>query len=352
MQPPYEFTGPILSLPANMLGTWQVGSTRVMVDRKTHITGDGPVHMGAWVRVRAIQEGDILRAQAVRVLPPQAIPSAVDIHGVVNKVRGDVWIVSGRQVRVPVSARVVGNVPPVGAVATIRGHMEGTDLVADVVVLSSPTEEANRVEFVGQLEEVRGDIWVVDGVEVRAPQGIKPPPVGSLVSVRGQMVDTRRVVAEELAVEKGAPTFLEGWLTEGDEHTPVWHVLTPENGGPVGHEVEVLMSADTPVDERAGLARPGARVQVVGVQANGRMKASFARVLDIPQAYITGNLVYVPTDPYAFPWTVDATQVHVLPDTVLDRPVDQFHLGDRVAVSGIEQADGTILARMISGSKR
>ena len=353
VQPPYEFSGPIVSMPPDVLGTWLVGNTRVVVDQKTDVrAADGPAQVGAWVRVRAVQEDDVLRAQVVRVLPRRAIPAAVDVHGVVNKVKGEIWLVSGRQVRVPESARIVGDISPVGAVATIRGHMEGTTLVADVVILSSATEEANRVEFVGELEAVRGTTWIVDGVEVQAQEEVKPPPVGSLVSVRGQMVDTQRVVAERLAVEEETPTYLEGWLTDGSANTRAWRILVSDGRDPVGQEVEVYISEETPIDERAGLVQPGARVQVVGTPGDAGIDATFARVLDVPHAYITGNLVYIPQDPYAFPWTVDATQVHVSPSTVLDRPVHQFRLGDRVAVSGIRQPDGSILARMISGSKR
>ena len=353
LRPPYEFSGPIVSLPSDLMGTWQVGTTRVEVDRKTHIdTAGGAARPGAWVQVRAAQEGDVLRAQAVRVLPPAAVPTIEDIHGIVNKIQGDTWVISGRRVRVPPTARILGDVSPLGAVATVRGHREGTTLVADVILLSSATEEANRVEFVGRLDAVRGDTWVVDGIDVRAPPTVTPPAVGSLVSVRGQMVDTRRVVAERLAVAKAPPTFLEGWLIEGGTNASTWRVLVPDETDAMGREVTVEVEADTPVDERAGLARPGARVQIIGRDQGARVRASFARVLAPPQVYLTGTLVYIPDDPYAFPWTVDKTRVRVRPDTILDRPIAAFRLGDHVAVSGIQQPDGTLLARMISRSKR
>ncbi len=353
-RPPYEFVGPIVSLPEGMIGTWQVGNTPVEVTRKTQIEAlAGPPQEGTWVRVRAVQVGDTLEAQTVQILPPDELPEYVDLHGVVLKVHGEIWNVSGRQVRVPASARIIGDISPTGAVATVRGHMEGTTLVADVILLSSATDEANRVEFVGQLEAVRGNTWVVDGVEVQAPKEVTPPPLGSLVSVRGQMVDTNRVSAERLAVEENPPTFLEGWLVDANNATQTWRILVSDPASAVGYEMTLAVPEDTPVDERAGLARPGARVQVVAqATGQGTMTATFARVLDAPRTYLTGTLVYIPTDPYAFPWTVDNTRVWVKPSTVLDRPLSEFRLGDRVAVSGVQQEDGTVVAQMLSHSKR
>lgn len=352
-RPPYEFTGPIMALPDDTLGTWQVGTTAVLVDRKTQVDETaGRVQVGTWVRVRATEEGNTLRAEIVRVLPPQNVPASVDIHGIVRKARGDIWNISGRQVRVTANTRIIGNVDPADAVAMVRGHMEGTTLVADVILLSSATEEANRVEFIGRLDEVRGDVWVVDGVEVRAPEGVAPPPLGSMVSVRGQMVDTRSVVAERLAVDETPPTFIEGWLVEGGSPGHTWRVLVANGPDNRSSEIEVEVPSDTPVDEREGLARPGARVQIVATNTDDRVTASFARVLESSYTYLTGTLVYIPEDPYAFPWTVDKTQVWVRPNTVTDRPLDAFRLGDRVGISGLRQPDGTLVARMISRSKR
>ena len=361
-QPPYEFVAPIVAIPNGSVGIWQVGQTEVEVTSKTAIdTTAGPARPGAWAWIKAVSNQGILRALAVRILAQDEVPPYVDVHGIVRKVYGDTWIISGRQVRVHPGTRILGNRSPQGSVATVRGHMEGTTLVADIIMLSSPAEEANRVEFLGRLEEVKGTTWVVDGIEIEVPQTVKAPPIGTLVGVRGQVKDTSRVQAEELMVQQAPNTFLEGWLIDASADKRVWRILTSEQGKNTGREVQVSLSANVPVDERVGLARVGARVEVIGTSLDGNaVEASFVRVLEARQAYFTGVLVYIPEDPYAFPWTIEKAspqsegtiRVWVRSTTVFDRPISEFRLGDRVAVSGARGDDGTIIARMISHSKR
>ncbi len=360
--PPYEFFAPIISIPEGGLGTWQVGTSTIEVSRKTTIdTTAGLVQPGNWVWVRAVEEGGQLHARVIRVLGPEEIPPYVDIHGVVLKVRGDIWIISGQQVRVHAKTRILGDLSPQGAVATVRGHMEGTTLVADVILLSSPTDEANRVEFLGRLEEVRGNTWVVDGVKVEVPKDTQPPPLGSLVGVRGQAHDMDRIQAEEVLLQPSPPVFIEGWLVDAGEDKRMWRLLVSQEGQGTGREIQVSVPSNVPVDERAGLARVGARVEVVGhLSSPDRVDATFVHVLEARQTYFTGIVVYIPTDPYAFPWTVENTspehpgtvRVWIRPTTVLDRPVSDFRLGDRVAISGLRDKDGIIVARMMSHSKR
>ncbi len=162
-------------------------------------------------------------------------------------------------------------------------------------------------------------------------------------------------------MQQAPNTFLEGWLIDASADKRVWRILTSEQGKNTGREVQVSLSANVPVDERVGLARVGARVEVIGASLDGNaVEASFVRVLEARQAYFTGVLVYIPEDPYAFPWTIEKAspqsegtiRVWVRSTTVFDRPISEFRLGDRVAVSGARGDDGTIIARMISHSKR
>ncbi len=356
-QPLYEFIGPISALPEDMTGIWVIGDTQVEVTQHTNIDEvKGRISPGVWVRVRARRTEDgRLYAELVRVLPPNDVPGRVEVHGIVQKVQDDVWLISGKYIRVTRKTRIQGDVRlRRGSVASVRGHLEGTTIVADEIVLTAPEQERTEVEFLGRLDEVRGNIWVVNGIEVVAPENVPPPPIGTLVSVRGQSADGVKVIPKQLAVEAEPSTRLEGWLVDADNTQGTWEVVINRRNASASRQVRVRLSPDTPVDERAGVAEPGARVEVLGSPADEDVVvASFARVLEPQNVYLTGTLVYIPSgDPYAYPWTVDETQVWLRPTTVTDRPIGEFRLGDRVAVSGWRQADGSVVALMISRSKR
>ncbi|NPA91432.1 MAG: hypothetical protein GXO55_08295 [Chloroflexi bacterium] len=354
-EPPIEFMGPVQAMPDDLWGTWQVGDQEVVVTRKTTLnTVAGRAQVGAFVQVRAHKEDDRLVADVIRVLSSEDATVPLTLHGIVESVGEGEWIIDGTPVRVGAHTRVMGwpHARP-GLVATVQGHMEGTTFVADLIQLTTVEEESSRVEFIGVIQEVRGNNWVVNGLEIPAPPGATPPPPGSLVRVSGHMEGDNRLVPSTLSVYP-PDVQLTGWLldqeTEGD--VTQWNVLV-EDGSQRGEEVLVRLKPDTPVDDSAGAAGAGARVAVYGAkQAQGVVEATFARVVEAHYAFLIGTLVYVPEDVYAYPWTVNDTQVWVRPDTISDRPLSEFKAGDRVAISGVYQNDGTFLAYMISHSKR
>ncbi len=355
-RPPFEFTGPITEMPATLWGTWRVGATPVEVSPQTSLDeGKEAFRVGTWVQVRA-QEGPIgLQALAIRALRNVPASMSVELRGPVTKVSPGLWVIAGRQVLVNATTRVVGDVAtPQGAVATVKAHWEGTSLVADEIRLTTPAEAARTVEFVGRLEAVRDSVWVVDGVEVLRPEGVaEPPPLGSLVSVSGEVVGERRVRPQRLAVEAVPTTSLEGWVLSAGDPERGWEVLVDGDTPRTARHLWVEVPTNTPIDEREGPVRPGARIALRGIsQEDERFVARFVRVVDAEPEYLTGVLTYIPEDPYAYPWTVDETRVWVRPTTVTDRPLGEFRLGDRVAVTGWRRSDGSLIAYMLSLSKR
>ncbi len=358
-QPVYEFIGPVVSLPEGIFGTWIIGQTRVEVTAETQLDrAKRKLRPGIWVQVRGERIPTGLQARAVRVLSPEAVPNRVELHGVVEETSDNTWVVSGTRVTLTSQTRIVGPVPgmygtsPVGAVASVTAFWEGTTLVADIIRLRTLAEEAQEVEFLGRLEAVRGNVWVVDGVEVTVPEGSVPPPTGTLVSVTGQAVGAGRVRSLQPPTVTVATTEVEGWILQQSADAGEWELLV-DTTAPAGERMWVTVPSDTPVDERAGRARPGARVTVRGIpQADARLRATFVRVADSRFFMFTGTLTYIPSDVYAFPWTVGETQVWVRPSTVTDRPLSEYRLGDRLAVSGWRQPDGTVVALMLSRSKR
>ncbi len=193
-QPVYEFIGPVVSLPEGIFGTWIIGQTRVEVTAETQLDrAKRKLRPGIWVQVRGERIPTGLQARAVRVLSPEAVPNRVELHGVVEETSDNTWVVSGTRVTLTSQTRIVGPVPgmygtsPVGAVASVTAFWEGTTLVADIIRLRTLAEEAQEVEFLGRLEAVRGNVWVVDGVEVTVPEQYMGDGIGALNSRRGKI---------------------------------------------------------------------------------------------------------------------------------------------------------------------
>ncbi len=353
--PPVEFVDRIRSLPANTFGIWRVGSHDVHVTRKTKLdTMNGPIVVGAPVHIRAHTENDTLVADVVRVLSEEEGTTTFTLHGLIEEIRDGEWVISGRRVRVDAHTRIRGDLRArPGLVATVKGHREGDELVAEEISLSTVEAEANKVEFIGVVEEVRGATWVVNGLEIPAPPGEPPPEPGTPIRVSGYLQGPSKLIPTYISLNP-PDIQITGWLLrqeqKGEEQQ--WALLAEEANAP-GKEFTVKIKPDTPVDEREGTVRAGARVMVYGEKkGDTSVEATFARVLETRYTFIIGTLVYIPDDLYAYPWTVNDTQVWVRPNTISDRPHKEFRVGDRVAVSGVYKDDGTLIAHMISHSKR
>ncbi len=354
--PPVEFAGHIRSLPSGIFGAWRVDDQTVLVTRKTTLdTVNGTPAEGVPVHVRAHEEGDHLVADVVRVLPAREDISTFSLHGLVQEVGEGYWVVNGRRIQVDRHTRISGTSQVVpGQVATVRGHREGDAYVADEIDLSTVEEEATLVEFTGVVEEVRGATWVVNGLEIPAPPGEAPPEPGTLVRIRGHLQGPNKLIPTYLSLQP-PDVQLTGWLLRREQRADEqrWDLLVEEGASP-GQEIAVRIRPDTPVDEREGTVQAGARVTVYGERKDdSSVEATFARVLETRYTFLIGTLVYIPEgDLYAYPWTVNDTQVWVRPNTISDQPHDTFRVGDRVAVSGVYKDDGTLIAHMISHSKR
>ncbi len=223
--PPVEFNGPVTHLPPNMLGSWTVGNTSVEVTTKTQVDIQaGPIVIGRWVRVRGHWENDRLYADHVVSIPNTSVPTTVDIHGIVQKVMGQIWIVSGHQIQVSPTTVIEGSVSPhAGVVASVEGYREGNLVRAQRITLKDASDEERDVEFLGRLEKVMGRTWIVNGLEVEVPSQKKAPPIGSLVGIQGHLSGTR-VFANHVAVNVAPNVTLDGWLTNAQEGENAWDV--------------------------------------------------------------------------------------------------------------------------------
>lgn len=356
--PTYEYTGVIITMPEGFYGTWQVGEYSVTVDRKTTVnTSAGPPAPGRWVVLRLTgREGD-LHAEELYTLPDNRRTNVVELRGVLEKIQGATWVVSGQRITVDDRAEITGVLPPEpGRVVQVRARREGTDLVAETVNLITPDDDRREVAFVGQLQAVYDNTWVVDGITVTVPSRISAPPLGTLVAVTGRADSSGRVKAQRVTPRDQTQVQLDGWLDDvvrADEEQ--WTLLVPEEGIAAVRQVNVIVPPQTPVDERAGLAQVGARVQVEGEEeAPDRVIASYARVVEGSGMYLRGLVTFIPADPHNGLWTVNETQVRVTPTTILNPAYDRtdFRVGDWVSVFGRPQPDGILLAHIISHSKR
>ena len=350
--PPVEFTAPLNAIPEEIFGTWQIGGYEVIVTHKTDIRFEPHyVNPGALVHVRAHDEARGLVAERVELV--QDTPYTLNIHGPVSKIQDGFWIVGNKRIKVLPKTRISHiDGPPLGRIASVQVHVEGDTFVADAITLTTRTDEAAESEFIGQLEEVRGNIWVINGVNVQVRNGTSAPPIGTMVRVRGRILADGTLQSEELAV-KPTEVRIKGWIV-GQEAENVWQVLVEGAQGGGTQRVNVRVDSNAPVDEREGMMQAGAHVEVAGItETPNEIRATFVRVLNKQNTYLIGTLIYIPSgDRFSYPWTVDETQVWVTPNTLSDKPLDSYRLGDRVAVFGFQQEDGSIAARMISPSKR
>jgi len=269
----------------------------------------------------------------------------------VDKIAGGTWVIAGKHVRVTAATQIVGP-RTANAIARVQAHKEGATLVADHILLSTRAQEADQVEFIGEVQSVHGNIWTVSGAKVLVPAGTTPMPTGTLVRVQGNVDKQGRITVKELAV-RPPQVHLTGWIV-GKESKNTWQVLVGGEQQRATRRVRVILDNDTPIDERGGTVQEGVRIELMGTAGKqGQIHADFVRVVETGNNHVIGTLTYIPQgDRFAHPWTVDTTPVWITSHTISDRPLSEYRVGDRVAVSGTRRPDGGLDAQMISPSKR
>lgn len=180
------------------------------------------------------------------------------------------WVVGGRSFVVTPETEL-----DAGSGALTRGaraHVEavarnGKIVAKRITVLRDTTEQTTRVE--GLLEAQNGDTWTVSGVEMKPPEGVSPPPLGSLVTIElqgeGKSLAAHRLLAT-FAPDRDGFVLLRGRLNAIDD-----------SGWRVGF-AEAAVDSGTVV---LGEPTEGSRVFIWARQTeDGSLYAVYATILD------------------------------------------------------------------------
>lgn len=170
MPPEMRLRGEVTFIPDGRLGEWVIGGQTFLVDEDTQI-GDrgGPVVVGAWAQVAAIQEGAVLRAVRIRAIDP--LPH-VEVMGAIQSFDDAAWTLSGIALALDAETLIQGE-PQTGLLA-----MAGAELQTDssLLMLRARVMWHERdgshppVTLTGLIEQLPpqglNGRWVVDGQNV------------------------------------------------------------------------------------------------------------------------------------------------------------------------------------------
>lgn len=171
--PEVRLKGEVTAKPddPNGIGPWTIAGQTIMVTADTRIgQRGGPVDVGNWVEVYAIEEpAGTLTALRIRGIPPQP---AIEIYGAIQAADQAGWILSSIPLALSDETLVVGN-PQVGLLAHAAATLQsdGTLLALRLrVIWMEPGSVRQPVEFTGIVEELPtgtlNGLWTVGGLTV------------------------------------------------------------------------------------------------------------------------------------------------------------------------------------------
>lgn len=219
--------GQVSAIPENGIGAWIIGGQPFEVTADTIISDrGGPVVVGAWVQVTAVQDGATLLAQRIRAIDP--LP-AVEVMGAMQAfTAGSSITISGINLAIDDST-LLSSEPRVGLLASAAAQVQddASLLALRIRVLwqehGGPQPPVTLTGTVQQMPPngVVGQ-WVVNGVNVVVSrntlinQSNGVAVVGAVVRVIGQQVDATVVAREIIVISSpvsGDPVRFEGRIT-------------------------------------------------------------------------------------------------------------------------------------------
>lgn len=209
MPPEMRLRGVVTVIPDGRLGEWIVGGQAFLIDENTQISDrGGPVEIGAWVQVAAVQEGDTLTAVRIRAIDP--LPH-VEVMGAIQAFSATAWTLSGIPLTVDANSLIQGD-PQNGLLAMAAAELQADNslLMLRVRVMwqerGGPRPPVTLTGLIEQLppQGLNGH-WVVDGQHVSVSRNTLIDQrnglavVGAEVRVNGWQ-DGEAVVAREIVV--------------------------------------------------------------------------------------------------------------------------------------------------------
>jgi hypothetical protein len=207
--PEMRLRGEITFIPAGRIGTWIIGGQPFAVTADTAISDrGGPVVVGAWGQVSALELGGELVAQRIRAIDP--LPT-VEVMGAIQAFDASSWTVSGIDLAIDADA-LIGGEPHIGLLANAAAALQVDNSLLALRIRVLWQEHGGPqppITLTGTIEQMppNGLVgrWVVDGINVVVSrntlvnQNSGMAVVGAVVQVTGQQADGT-VVAREIIV--------------------------------------------------------------------------------------------------------------------------------------------------------
>ncbi len=341
-----EFRGVIESQNGNI---WMISGTAVTVDSNTRIEEEhGQAVVGATVDVEALRQADgSLWAKKIEVKEQDDDHHGreVEFQGRIQAKNGSRWTIAGRDVMVDGNTEMDEREgrADVGAYVEVKAR-ENNDgsLNARRIRVRSHEDDQPRVDWEGRIQAMNGDMWHVEGRMVRVDARTRletehgPMQVGAFVEVRARQQTDGSLWAERIKTKKqndpGSSVEFSGMIeTMTANH---WTV-----GG-----FDVVLDANTMIDQRDGVARVGAGAEVDATrQADGQLYANRVRIKDdVPDGAkieFRGPIEAMSANM----WTVAGFDL-VVDDGTSFEHLERAALGVSAEVKARRMADGSLLA--------
>ena len=208
--PEMRLRGEITFIPEGRIGTWIIGGQPFEVTPDTTISDrGGPVVVGAWGQVSALEENGVLTAQRIRAIDP--LP-AVEVMGAIQVFDDTQWTISGIDLAIDADTLISGQ-PRVGLLAQAAAGLQTDNSLLALRIRVLWQEHGGPqppVTLTGVIEQMppHGLVgrWIVDGVNVVVSrntlinQANGMAVVGAEIQVTGHQADGAVVVAREIIV--------------------------------------------------------------------------------------------------------------------------------------------------------
>lgn len=186
---------------------WVVEGIQVLVNAATEVRGAPQV--GDFVKVRAAVDANArffaTRLEVEREGEEAAgSPTATEVRfeGTLQSFTAEVWVVSGRSVRIAASTEIRG-APVVGATVEVRA-LQQADSTLVATHLEVEQFEAQEVRWEGRIESMEGSRWIVAGRAVQVTNSTEilgTPTVGAEAEVRALLQPDGTLLATRIEIE-------------------------------------------------------------------------------------------------------------------------------------------------------
>jgi hypothetical protein len=324
---------------------WVVAGQPVVIGPRTIIRVTGVLQPGMWAEVQSVRDGDTLTARRITVTPPE-----MHLRGEISFIPAGeigVWTIGGQAFTVTEDTAISDRGGPVvaGAWAQVAALQEGNELVAQRIRAIDPLP---AVEILGAIQAFDSAQWTVSGIDLAIDGDTLisgEPRVGLLAQATAELQADGSLLALRVRVlwqEPGGPlppVTLDGVVEQMPPNGVVGRWIV---GG-----TNVVVSRNTLIDQRNGMAVVGAQVRVIGHQAEEVVVAREIIVLSSPvtgePVRFHGRIQALPENGLLGAWTIADRQVLVTENTRLlgERFV---RIGAVAQVWGLRQPSGEVVA--------